>query len=68
MTQMESTTSGSIFDLTVIDPELRAQDTYTRDGHTARTLVRESDGRVVLIVDEGGRPHRGNKPEASRRR
>jgi quercetin dioxygenase-like cupin family protein len=40
----------SIFDLAAIDAELRKEDGYQRDGHTARTLVREPDLRIVLVV------------------
>ncbi len=54
MTQMETTTRGSISDLAAIDPELRAEDAYAREGHTARTLVRESDVRIVLVVMKAG--------------
>lgn len=33
---------------------MRQEDAYGRDGHTARTLVRESDMRIVLIVMKAG--------------
>jgi quercetin dioxygenase-like cupin family protein len=42
------------FDLTAIDAEMRGEDAYRRDGHTARTLVREDDLRIVLIVMRAG--------------
>ena len=32
------------------EQELRAEPAYAQDGHTARTLVRESDLRMVLIA------------------
>lgn len=45
---------GATFDLTAIEREVRGGDTYQRDGHTARTLVRERDLRIVLIVMKAG--------------
>lgn len=44
----------SLFDLAALDAELRTEDAYQRDGHTARTLVREPDLRLVLIVMKAG--------------
>jgi len=44
-----------------LEAELRRQDAYTRDGHTARTLVREPDLRIVFVAMRGGAsmaPHR----------
>jgi quercetin dioxygenase-like cupin family protein len=41
---------GTAFDIVDIAREMRAQEAYARDGHTARTLVREADLRVVLMV------------------
>lgn len=41
-------------DLGLSDAELRDEDAYSRDGHTARTLVRESDLRIVLIAMRKG--------------
>jgi quercetin dioxygenase-like cupin family protein len=38
------------FDLAAIAQEMRHEDAYLRDGHTARTLAREADLRVVLVV------------------
>lgn len=46
--------SGATFDLASIDIELRAEDAYERSGHTARTLIRVGDLRVVLIAIAGG--------------
>lgn len=43
-----------IFDLAAVDSELRKEDAYQRDGHTARTLVRKPDLRIVLIVMKTG--------------
>lgn len=50
MTRPESAAFGAIFDLATIEQELRGEEAYARDGHTARTLVREHDLRVVLIA------------------
>ncbi len=44
----------TLFDLVAVAAELRTQDAYLREGHTARTLVREPDLRVVLIVMKAG--------------
>ena len=55
---------GATFDLTVAGRELRREDAYGREGHAARTLVRESDLRIVLVVlKAGGRiaEHRAGK-------
>lgn len=50
MTKPESTARGAIFDLATADREMRVEDAYVREGHTARTLTREPDLRIVLIV------------------
>ncbi|HEX3762980.1 MAG TPA: cupin domain-containing protein [Kofleriaceae bacterium] len=50
MTKPASITDGSVFELATIGRELRTDDAYQRDGHTARTLVREPMLRVVLVV------------------
>ena len=54
MPRPESTEHGVVYDLTAIEHELRQEDAYLRGGHTGRTLVRESDLRVVLIAVQGG--------------
>ena len=55
MPQSESATSRELpFDLAALDAELRTEDAYQRDGHTARTQVREPDLRVVLIIMKAG--------------
>ena len=46
--------SDALFDLALIDRELRQEEAYARVGHTARTLVHEADLRIVLIVMRGG--------------
>lgn len=42
--------SATRIGLTSLVDELRAGQTYARDGHVARTLFKASDFRVVLIV------------------
>ncbi|MEO6603023.1 MAG: hypothetical protein ABIQ16_24270 [Polyangiaceae bacterium] len=55
MTAPESPTHGLMFDLGALAQELRAEPSYAREGHTARTLVRTSDLRVVLVVLKAGK-------------
>ena len=43
-----------IFDLAEVQSELRKEDAYQREGHTARTLVRKPDLRIVLVVMKAG--------------
>ena len=45
---------ADIFNLAAIDSELQTGDAYSREGHTARTLVREPDVRIVLVVMKAG--------------
>lgn len=54
MAKPESPEFGVIIDLTAIGQEMRTEEAYVREGHTARTLVREHDLRVVLIVMKAG--------------
>jgi quercetin dioxygenase-like cupin family protein len=54
MTKPSSIADGAVFDVTTIDRELRSSEAYNLDGHTARTLVRESEMSVVLIVMRAG--------------
>jgi quercetin dioxygenase-like cupin family protein len=64
MSKPETINRGAVFDLAAIDVELRREDAYERDGHTARTLVREDDIRIVLIVMRAGAriaEHRANE-------
>jgi quercetin dioxygenase-like cupin family protein len=42
------------FDLLAVDSELRKQVAYLREGHTARTLVRKPDLRIVLVAMQAG--------------
>lgn len=44
----------TIFDLGALASELRTEDAYLREGHTARTLAREADVRLVLVVMKAG--------------
>jgi len=45
---------GITFDTAPIAQELRGETAYEREGHTARTLVREPDLRIVLMVMKAG--------------
>lgn len=54
MTKPIPITHGAELDLAAAERELRAEDAYRLDGHTARTLVREPALRIVLIVIRAG--------------
>jgi quercetin dioxygenase-like cupin family protein len=54
MSQPESAEHGVAFDLGAIEREMRQEGAYERNGHTARTLLRAPDLRVLLIVIKGG--------------
>lgn len=56
---------GAVFDLASIEAELRQQDAYHRSGHTARTLIRVPDLRVVLIAIQGGQEIAEHTSEAT---
>jgi quercetin dioxygenase-like cupin family protein len=45
---------GAEIDLAAIEAEVRLEEAYLRDGHSARTLVRQPDLRVVLLVLRAG--------------
>lgn len=45
---------GATFDLQGLAAALRTEAAYVSEGHTARTLVREADVRVVLVVLRSG--------------
>lgn len=49
-----SIAGGISFDLAALDVELRKTPAYQASGFTSRTLVRESDLRVVLAVMKAG--------------
>jgi quercetin dioxygenase-like cupin family protein len=40
--------------LSTVEAELRREDAYAREGHTARTLVREPDLRIVFVAMQEG--------------
>lgn len=46
---------GVTFNLETIAQELRAREPYAREGHTARTLIRSSDLRVVVVAVKAGK-------------
>ena len=54
MTEAKSADERDVFDIGVVDLELRREDAYVRTGHTARTLVREADLRVILVAMKAG--------------
>jgi quercetin dioxygenase-like cupin family protein len=54
MHKPESTENGISFDLMAVDRELRLDEPYARNGHTARTLVRATDQRIVLMALKAG--------------
>jgi len=54
MSAPESPRHGLVFDLAVLENEMRQEDAYAKGGHTARTLVRTPDQRIVLIVMKAG--------------
>ena len=54
MTTAAMVSQGTVFELATAERELREEPAYARDGHTARTLVREPDLRVVLVVMRSG--------------
>lgn len=47
-------TEPGVFDIAAVDAEMRRSDAYGREGHTARTLAREADLRIVLVVMKPG--------------
>jgi len=47
-------TEPAVFDIAEVDAEMRRSDAYGREGHTARTLAREADLRIVLVVMKAG--------------
>ncbi|HVZ35103.1 MAG TPA: AraC family ligand binding domain-containing protein [Polyangiaceae bacterium] len=54
MTKPTAAAGGAAFDLAAIDREMRGEPAYLREGHTARTLVREPDLRIVLLAMQAG--------------
>jgi quercetin dioxygenase-like cupin family protein len=54
MTKPTSIRDGAVFDLTAIERELRSEEAFQRDGHTARTLVREPAIRIVVVAIKAG--------------
>ena len=50
MNKPHSPDGGATFELGAIDQQLRDSDAYQANGHTARTLVRVSDLRLVLVT------------------
>ena len=55
MTAPQSPTQGVTFELSALSEELRAEPAYQHSGHTARTLTRTEDLRVVLVALQAGK-------------
>lgn len=54
MNEPPSPDQGVIFGLASVAEELRGEPAYARDGHTARTLVRTADLRVIVLALQAG--------------
>ncbi len=54
MHELHSPVQGTTFEIASIAAEMRTESAYEREGHTARTLIRETDLRVVLLAMKGG--------------
>ena len=54
MSRPASAEHGSVFDVASLTRELREEESYAREGHTARTLLRAPDLRVILVVVRAG--------------
>ena len=54
MAEPQPIEGGIDIDLQTIERQLRDEDSYARTGHTARTLVRVADLRLVLIAMRAG--------------
>ena len=54
MSRPEPTRQGAVFDLAAVVAEMQREDAYQREGRTGRTLIREDDLRVVLVVMRAG--------------
>lgn len=54
MSKVQSPDPALIFDLAAVDRELRGSPAYERDGHSARSLVREGDLRLILLAMKAG--------------
>jgi len=54
MEKPNSLVQSITFDIASTAADMRGEGVYERDGHTARTLVREADLRVVLVVMKDG--------------
>jgi len=50
----ESSEHGAEFDLMALGREMRQEPAFALNGHTARTLVRSRDLRLLLIVVQSG--------------
>lgn len=55
MNRPENPDHGVTFALAAVANELRAEESYIRDGHTARTLIRAPDLRITVVAIERGK-------------
>jgi quercetin dioxygenase-like cupin family protein len=55
MTMLASPDHGLTFDLEALAREVRAEEPYVREGQSARTLIRASDLRIVLVALKAGK-------------
>ena len=54
MSRPASAEHGAVFDFASLTQELREEESYAREGHTARTLLRAPDLRIILVVVRAG--------------
>lgn len=50
MSRPASAEHGAVFDFAALTRKLRDEEADARDGHTARTLIRAPDLRVILVL------------------
>lgn len=55
MSRPENPDHGVAFELAAVANELRAEESYIREGHTARTLIRAPDLRITVVVLQRGK-------------
>ena len=56
MTVPASTSSGATFDLASVERELRTEDAYLRQGHTARTLLERTNSACFIAASTASAP------------
>lgn len=63
MTEPISPARGVTFDLASVAAEMRQDAAYARGGHTARTIVREPDLRIVVVAMTAGNTIKEHKAD-----